>query len=199
MENQIDFYTNELMDKLVSESEFKANSLCLMVPLSYAMNLVELNWTDIYFAYINGYINKTDVIYFAVNAIEKGCSNQIVFSLADLNAKLVSKDELLYDYFSELIHQEVCEETREKLLYIILHFLYDKRNQFEDPFQAVEVVYADFSYPILMEGFVRFMIPFGNVTSSLGESDMLMSNWKKYLDEQAIRYNTEQSGDSKGK
>ncbi len=176
------------MDRLVSKSEFEANSLCLMFPLSYAMNLVELNWNDIYFAYINGFINSFDVIYFANDAIEKGSTNEIVFDLAYLNANSITKEALIYDYFLKLIKPNRDDETKDKLLYVILHFLYDKRNLFEDPFQAIEVVYADFSYPKKIQSFVRFM-PFAKKSNSnLSEDERLNKNWKMYLQEQAIRY-----------
>ena len=201
MENQINIYTNEIMDKLVSESEFALNSLCLMFPISYAMNLVELNWNDIYFAYINGYINNSDVIYFAIDEKEKGCSNETIIDLAYLNANSITKDELIYDYFFKLIKPKEDVATKDKLLYILLHFLYDKRKWFEDPFQAIEVIYADFSYPSNIQSLVRFMpIAEGNNTYS-SETDRLNKNWEIYLQNQARFYRDEtreQSGDQSG-
>ncbi|MBC1501252.1 DUF2247 family protein [Listeria weihenstephanensis] len=58
-------------------------------------------------------------------------------------------------------------------------WLFDIRQEFEDPFGMVEEIYADFDYPEEIAKIVRYM-PVSAGESGFGE-DYLKLNWVKYL------------------
>ena len=53
--------------------------------------------------------------------------------------------------------EESPDKIAGKWLYLLLFWIYENRDVYEDPFQVVEQVYAEFSYPRSMEPFVRYM------------------------------------------
>ena len=182
MEYQISRYTNDLMDKLVCEGRYQMNSLSLMIPINYMLRLTDLNWNDIFLAFVNGYISIIDVIDFSVDMIEKSQTNEIIVDLACLHPDEISSEFLINNYLNKMIDKSKSAESKDKLLYIVLSFIFEKRELFDDPLRAVEVIYADFDYPPIIKNFVRFMVDNDNLLYDLiDESEYLFDNWKRYL------------------
>lgn len=71
MEYQIKKLTDKQIDKLILESKFPMNSLSIFIPYSYALKLVDLNWSDMLFAIENGYFTHQSAIEHAIAEIEK--------------------------------------------------------------------------------------------------------------------------------
>lgn len=193
MEYLINYYTNDLVDKLVCEGRYSMNSLSLMIPLSYADKLIDLNWNDIYFAFVNGYINNSDVVDFAVmllNSTDVQIDDEILNLVYSSSNDIDSEGIIIC--LNNKIDKSTIDNSKKKFLYVILSFLYDKRDCFEDVFRAIEVIYADFGYPETMIPFVRYMSnnekEFFNFPAD--ESKLLYLNWQKYLEEQKIQTNT---------
>lgn len=189
MEGQIKYFTNHLVNQLVLDSEIQMNSLGIRIPLSYALNLIELNWNDVLFAIQNEYFSKEIVIDYAINLVRNGRDDQEVIDIACLDADEITKEELLQDYIFKLaneVSEEDKEQTQEKLLYVLLCLLYEERSIFEDPLTAIEVVYDDFGCPPIMQGFVRYMQIENENTSATTER--YYANWNKYLDNQRQKF-----------
>lgn len=192
MEYLINYYTNDLLDKLVCEGRYSMNSLSLMIPLSYAVKLIDLNWNDIYFAFINGYINNSEVVNFAVMSLNSDDlqKDDEFLNLVCSSSNGVDSEGIII-YLNNKIDKSTTDNSKEKFLYVVLSFLYDKRDYFEDVFRAIEVIYADFEYPKIMIPFVRYM---SNNEKEffdfpVDESKLLYLNWQKYIEEQKIYYN----------
>lgn len=192
MEYLINYYTNDLLDKLVCEGRYSMNSLSLMIPLSYAVKLIDLNWNDIYFAFINGYINNSEVVDFAVMSLNSDDlqKDDEFLNLVCSSSNGVDSEGIII-YLNNKIDKSTTDNSKEKFMYVVLSFLYDKRDYFEDVFRAIEVIYADFEYPKIMIPFVRYM---SNNEKKffdfpVDESELLYLNWQKYIEEQKIYYN----------
>lgn len=190
MENRIKYFTNDLIDKLVSESEFPMNSLSIQIPFSYALELVNINWNDILFAIHNGYFNNASAIEYAVILLGKDEENEKILDLACINHPKITKEELLQEYvigLADTVPEKEKEETKDKIMYILLKLLFDNKNTFEDPLSAIEVIYEDFNFPKSVENFVRYMqIEKENSISIVKE---YYNNWEKYLRSQKSRFN----------
>ncbi|MGN0463441.1 MAG: DUF2247 family protein [Acutalibacteraceae bacterium] len=191
MEYQINFFTNDLIDKLVSESKCDFNSLSLVIPISYAIEHAKLNWNDIFFAFCNWYINNESVIEFAKYVVDDYINDEIVLDLVCLSPNEVNRESLLNDFLLHLIDKNKMNEAKSKFLYIVLSFIFDRKVFFEDPARAVEVVYADFNYPEEIKDFVRFMPVSKDVMGlEFDETERIFNNWKKYLDSCKIKYSS---------
>lgn len=189
MENQIKKYTNDLINQSVCESSFPMNSLQLIIPISYIINLVPLDWDDIHFAIINGYINVYDIIEFAIKMLETNPDNEIISEIASLSHKDALVDEKITCSVNKLLKDSDISQIKSKFLYVILSYVFDKRYFFEDPFTAVEVVYADFDYPETIKKFVRFMPKNRfNFKKNIIESEYMFAEWKKFLEQEQERY-----------
>lgn len=189
MEYQIEFFTNDLIDKLVSESRCDLNSLSLVIPISYAIEHANLNWNDIFFAFYNRYISNEAVIEFAKYVVDDYINDDIVLDLVCLSPNEVNRESLLNDFLLRLIDKNKMNEAKSKFLYIVLSFIFDRKSYFEDPARAVEVVYADFNYPEEMKDFVRFMPASKDAMSlKLDETERIFNNWKRYLDSCKTKY-----------
>ena len=191
MENQIKKYTNEVMNTLISTSKYRSNSLNLKIPLTYILSLVPLTWDDVYFAFRNGYINIDDVIDFAIYEVEKDNENDIVLELAGQSSRYLTEENLISNYFNNLIKiDETNIMNSEKILYIVLQFLYENITQFEDPWQAIEVIYDDFNYNEDISNLVRYRIQETIFEKFENEEEFLFYNWELYLTQQKQKYKT---------
>lgn len=189
MEKRIKYFTNDLIDNLVSESEFPMNSLSIQISFSYASKLININWNDILFAINNGYFNNASAIEYAVILLGKDEENEKILDLACINSQEITKEELLQEYVIELadtVSEKEKEETKDKIMYVLLNLLFDNKNTFEDPLSAIEVIYDDFNFPKSIENFVRYMQI--EEENSVSIVEMYYNNWEKYLCSQKSRF-----------
>jgi hypothetical protein len=85
--------------------------------------------------------------------------------------------------------EEPVEEIRAKWLCLVLASIFEHRNEYDDPFRAVEEVYADFDYPARITGFIRYM---PSEEPDLGSRQLnearLYDKWKSYFQECSKKY-----------
>lgn len=187
MESQINYFTNEIIDKLVVESKNPVNSLSIQIPFSYALKLASINWNDILFAITNAYFDESVAVEYALLLLEKGENDNDIIDLAILNPSEITTEAMLHDYISSFAKKVVKkEEAKEKIMYILLNLIFENKSIFEDPLRAVEIVYSDFGYPKSLENLIRY-IPDGNCTEIDGEKK-IYENWENYLNSQKIRF-----------
>lgn len=89
-------------------------------------------------------------------------------------------------YIDELVDSEQIndEQAKEKLLYLLLAWLYDNQEHYSDVLGMIEEIYSDFDYPEGMVTFIRYM-PVKQDTLEAGEVD-IYGEWKKYLGRQKL-------------
>ncbi|MFH4113778.1 DUF2247 family protein, partial [Acinetobacter baumannii] len=71
-------------------------------------------------------------------------------------------------------------------------WLWINRESFEDTLDEVESIYTDFDYPAEIESFIKYIPPTDGYDPSIHSHteniNHLMSNWEKYLQKSAIRF-----------
>lgn len=155
---------------------------------NYISQRVKLKWRDILYGIQKGYISPQDAIQHATNIVSKKeqyCNE--LFELACL-----SENELIYPYVNKLVAFEDIQEediTKDKWMYLILDWLYNNRDNFLDPLEVVEEIYADFDYPEKITSFVRYM---PSNEPDLGSIELNITrmyiNWGKYLKHEKERF-----------
>lgn len=139
------------------------------------------NWQEILFALNNQIVTVEDVIEYASYIINE---NIMGFNIV-LEMTCLHGDEDIYPYLQQLIMLEDSQniaDIKEKWLYLILKWLYEKRNSIENALEIVEEIYEIFDYPDSITSFVRYMpSEAGNLGSVELNRERLFENWANYL------------------
>lgn len=160
------------------------NTLHILLPYDYVISHVSLTWSDILFALEHGLMAKKAAVEYAYHVIGKEAKpTQTVLALA-----WVHHEEEVDFYLNELTNQIVEQKDdipQKKFLYLLLNWVFEHKEQFSDPLQMVETIYADFDYPEEISNFVRYM-PLSQPVSLLLERkvarmERLFNNWEVYL------------------
>ena len=160
------------------------------LPPYFIIQKTTLTWGDIQWAYKHQMFGSMMFVKIAHLKKEK---NDLEIELSSLD-----KDHLWRagEIVSQLAEKEPVsseERTASKWLFIILSYIYENKNQFDDPLQKVEDVYEDFGHPEEMNSFVRYM------PANLSEYDPrkhseeeniqhLYLNLDKYLQQQKLKF-----------
>lgn len=144
---------------------------------------IKITWTELLWGLNKGFISAVQISKYALEIVAtKGTDGSDVDLLAS-----VTKDELFQvrDLLEKLAYIEDWKDenaTEDKWLYIILLWLYEHKGQIDDPLEKVEIVYADFNYPIKISSFVRYM-PLNEISEPLEDGvSFLYRKWKEFLD-----------------
>lgn len=190
MEYQINKITNEQLDKLAIESNLPMNSLRISIPYSYFSKLVELNWYDVSFAIENGFLSHHSAIEHAIIELENNENySQTVLDLACLSPEEAIHPYSIQQYLGELAKQvadEAKNETKSKVMYILLNWVLEHKECYKDPLKVVEFIYDDFGFPKSIVNFVRYKPIDQPLLSTMeANAERLYNNWKDYLNKQA--------------
>ncbi|MEO9278506.1 DUF2247 family protein [Acinetobacter sp. WA-87] len=160
------------------------------IPTDFINQKVNLSWCDIKWGYENNLITSELPIKKAENIVLTE-----IYTKAELELSFLIPNQS-NDIFPFL--NELCSETnedsmiREKWLYILLSWLWIKRERFEDPLDEVESIYTDFDCPVEMDSFIKYMPPTDGYDPSLysyaENINRLMKNWESYLQKSAEKY-----------
>ena len=79
------------------------------------------------------------------------------------------------------------QEVRSKWLYILLAWLYENKDMFEDPLAIVEEIYVEFDYPEEIAHLIRYMpieeADLGSKEANLGR---LVTRWGEFVNQGRI-------------
>jgi hypothetical protein len=126
------------------------------IPVDFSMRKVPLMWSDVVWAYHRNILTWKDLVAFADSKVLSGD-----FDPYEMEISLLGKDNITS--IAELAEtlakrdNERLEDTRNKWLFILLSWIFENRNNLDDPLALVEDVYADFDYPTEIQSFVRYM------------------------------------------
>lgn len=159
------------------------------IPFDFIDESTHLSWCDVKWGYENNLITSDVPIKKAekslltgvysnpeleLSFVIRGEVNQVTPFLKQLCSGFEQKDELL---------------IKKKWLFIVLNWLWNNRNNFEDPLAEVEMIYADFDYPPEIEGFIKYMPPSDGYDpskhSQIENINHLMDKWKSYLEKES--------------
>lgn len=157
----------------------------LGIPYEFIRDRLRMNWRDVRFGLENELLDPLAPVELAAEQV------------ADLEhpppmLTALAGGELTMRLIQQLANGEPpCSEAelRDRWLYLVLAWIYEQRDQYPEPLQTVEEVYADFGYPKQIADFVRYMPMVGEDLGSREANELrLFERWKLYLDEAASGY-----------
>lgn len=146
MEDQIDFLSSSDIDNLVMSSNNSFNSLSIVLPYDYAKNKLCLNWKIISLGVEMKYFDKEVVIDFASEQLLYESNQSLIYLICE-NDNIIDNTTLKHIQILADSANDTAENAKNKLLYLVLSYLYDNRNRIEDFLCVVDIVYDDFGFP----------------------------------------------------
>lgn len=191
MEKLTDKLSNEQVDSLILESTVPLNSLGIQIPYSYFSNLIKLNWYDVLFAIENTYLPIKSAIDHAIKEIEENPDyNDQVLNLAMISPNDIHSNEEIREnivQLAELVSRDDKSRAKEKLLFVLLKWIFENQKKYNDPLRVVEIVYDDFDFPEVIKDFVRYEPSHYAIHGAMDENiKRLFNNWQNYLKAQSI-------------
>lgn len=164
------------------------DSILMELTYEFVSNKTRLTWQELKYAIDRNFLPPGTAIEHALTLLSEDTNeSSLIFELASLY-----HDEPVHTYLDELARLEPNQDAdtiKEKWLYLILDWLFTKKDQYSDPFGLIEQIYADFDYPENIATFVRYMPMDGPDLGSIELNQArLYKNWEKYLDEQCKRF-----------
>lgn len=160
------------------------------VSIKFINENFRLTWCDIKWGYENHLITSEVPIKKAEESVLTGCYNDTELELSFI---FLSEPKQIESFLNKLCSgPEKIDDSKikNKWLFIVLSWLWDNRNNFEDPLAEVEVIYSDFDYPSEIEGFVKYMPTTDGYDPSVFSQDENVSNllrkWKDFLEKGTI-------------
>ena len=155
--------------------------LIKLVPYEFASKRVTLTWAEILTAIKRKMVARQFAIEWAM--AELAVKDQYPTALLELAS--LSKNDDIYPFIEQLAEQQQLINN-DKLLFLVLSWLYETKDSYDDPLAVVETIYADFNYPSSICEFVRYM-PCDE--ADLGCADKnhqrLIDKWKSFIDQQS--------------
>ncbi|WP_430509847.1 DUF2247 family protein [Gottfriedia solisilvae] len=161
------------------------NSFNITFNFKYASNLVDLTWRDILFGINNGFFSPEVAIENAISEItSKEEKSDLVFQIAQL-----FKGESIHPFIDELVSNESRNEadSTAKFLYILLNWLYENRNKYDNWMEMIWNIYLDFHSPEEIYELIPYVSP--EKYDRVAPLDIyILTKWKEYLDEKSLYY-----------
>jgi hypothetical protein len=158
------------------------NTLCIVFSFAYAEKLIQMNWSDILFGIENGYFNRKVAVEYAKTIVSDEYEQELI-DLLCLSPSEVDYGDLLLRRIAQLagkVSKEDEKLVKEKFLYLTLRWLYDNKDEFDDLFMALDIIYDDFDFPKSID-FLGY-VPEKELTSAgIGA---MYDHWREYLDRQ---------------
>jgi hypothetical protein len=157
-----------------------------VVTYDFSSNLVKLSWQEIVIAIERQIVTRQFAIDFAMD--ELGKLEEYPDALLELAS--LNKDGDIHPYIDDLAKLEKNKpDVNGKLLFVLLAWIYENKDLYDDPLDVVEDVYADFNYPSEINSFIKFMPSsdpdLGSVEKNCAR---LLEKWNFYLKEQKDKY-----------
>ena len=145
--------------------------------------------TELAYGYRNGWLLREDVVAIALRKYE---AELPLRDAEEALALLLSDDyDQVDDLVDGLVYGDQPEEQRARYwLFLALAWLREHPELADDPFEAIEMLYADFGYPAEIQGLVRYMPPPPGTRTGL---DAIRERWGAYLDHASSEYRQRQA------
>jgi len=148
------------------------------IPSGYVLDRVVPTGAEIACGVTQGWLSPGDAVAIAVEKLDRGC----LLTPPEERLALLLADDLdeVPALVSELVVGYEPTELRERLwLFLALDWLADHRGDFEDPYEVIEMLYADFDYTDEIAGLVRWMPMAEGGSTGLAA---INERWQSYLD-----------------
>jgi hypothetical protein len=157
------------------------------IPTDFVLVRTRLTWVEAQYGFDRGWLNASSMIGLALAALEEKTENDPAeVRLAGLRDYEEWAVRELVEKLAKRAGASSIEAVKKKWLCLILSWVYENREDFDDPFAIIDEIYSDFDYPEEIKGFVSYM-PDGEPSSTppykaeTGKERMLRL-WKEYVD-----------------
>ena len=153
MEYQIECLSNDKIDQLVIDSQYCHNSLSIVIPYSFIRRKISISWNDLFFFINNGYLKRISAIEYAIDNLSTTTSDKRVIRLA-CSDEYDTLEKYFMMYVEELANEESLKQkelSKDKVLFVVLSWLYDNRIKIENPIRVLDILFDDFDYPLLLQ------------------------------------------------
>lgn len=164
------------------------DSLSFSVPYEYVSSKTSLTWQEVLYALERRIFTLGSVLEYSFEILRKTDQHddlliELAYADDEVEAKTKIEEILVLNKIAPV------QGIEDKWLYIVLSWLYQNRDKYEDPLQEVEVIYSFFDYPEEITSFVRYM-PTNHPTSGDSKENIeaLYDCWEKYLVECGAKY-----------
>jgi len=154
------------------------------VPAAFVVARAMPTGAELAYGYREGWLTSGDVVAVALAKYQADLaltSAEEELALL-LSADLDRVDELVADL--EIV-DEPAEQRARLWLFLALAWLLEHREDFSDPLEVIEMLYADFDYPDEIQGLVRFMPAAPGDDASL---DAIVRRWRAFVDRLSSEY-----------
>lgn len=154
------------------------------IPAAFVVARAMPTGAELAYGFREGWLTSVDVVAVALAKYEADLplrSGEEELALL-LSEDLDRVDELITDL--EIV-DEPSEQRARLWLFLALAWLLEHRQDFRDPLEVIEMLYADFDYPDEIQGLVRFM------PTAPGEAaavDALEQRWRAFVDRVTVEY-----------
>jgi len=129
------------------------------------------------------FISPKEISIYSLQIVEDDdTDNSDIILLAGVTKNELFQVRELVEKLSNIEDYQDKNSIEEKWLYLILLWLYENRETIDNPLEKVEIVYADFNYPIKISSFVRYMPSERNHQSIETGALFLYEQWKEFLE-----------------
>lgn len=135
-----------------------------------------LSWRELFFGFENGYIDEKGVSEYVCDALTSTSPTEAI-ELASLEPH---ENYLVRDILKSLTDKYSSTESNltKPWIFLLLSFLLENKENYNDPLGIVEELYADFDYPEEIAPLARYMPSPEGVE---GSEELLFENWKAAL------------------
>ncbi|MBE0367039.1 DUF2247 family protein [Pseudoalteromonas aurantia] len=154
----------------------------------FAVRLASYSWGELLSAVERQIVSRQFVIEHAMaELIVMEKYPDALLELASLN-----KGDDIHPYIDDLVENEVSvSDVDEKVLFLVLSWLFETKELYDEPLAIVEEIYADFDYPECISGFIRYMPSEEPSLGTVEENKLrLIGKWESYIDEKYREYNS---------
>lgn len=149
------------------------------IPADFVLDRLLPRVDELLYGYDHGWLIDEDVVAIALARYSRGVE---IEQAEERLALLLASDLSQVDPIVQDLRNHVSDSTdgsEEKAwLYLCVAYVSDLAGEFDDPFQTIEMIYADFDYPDELRDFVRFLPPLHGEPAGI---DGLSHRWHEYL------------------
>lgn len=152
----------------------------IQVPYSFIRQRTRLSWAEVKFGIEERMLRPLDAIEVAADSLEHEEATELVTELAS-----ASPDEPILERVISLASNEQqrdIQSIQRKWAFLVLAWVFEHRDEFQDPLEIVEKVYADLGYPEQVAPMVRYMpTEEYDLGSKEQNEERLFRRWGDYL------------------
>lgn len=139
---------------------------------------------ELVYGYRHGWLSEQDVVSVALSAFEAG--DDLPSAEEDLALLLSDDIGRVPDLVGNVAETSAVEPDPGGVwLFLALAWLHDHRSEHLEPFEVIEMLYADFEYPDEIAGLVRFMPPPAGAASG---HRALEQRWEDFLSRKSAQF-----------